>query len=370
MSHQRGASIVGVGSTEIVRRTEKTLLSVTLSAAIAALQDADVDITAVDGLITSGAPPNPSARLVEGVDQVTAFHLAEAMGLKKLRVLMDTQVMCGSMLAAAIYAIASGACECVLLVKGMYNDTRSRYSEVTTEFAEGAAQFTLPYGFGPGGARFALWLKRYMYEHGASREDLYQIVRIARTHAAANEIAYWRNKDVSLEEYLTSRWICEPLSILDCDLPVTGAGALLVVSEAVARRLQKPVARILGCGMQDSVDEIFYKTAVTRQELKSCQLYDGFSCMVLYWLEHLGICKRGMGYKWLRDGRGLLGSDLPINTFGGSLGEGRLHGMGHLREAALQAMGRAGKRQVMGAGVGLVQVGIPESSWIFLLGSS
>jgi acetyl-CoA acetyltransferase len=97
------------------------------------------------------------------------------------------------------------------------------------------------------------------------------------------------------------------------------------------------------------------------------QIYDGYSPLVFHWLEKLGFCSAGEAHQFVQGGRIALGGSLPLNTFGGALGEGRLHGMGHLREAALQAMGRGGARQVPGVSHSLVQVGIPERSWVLVL---
>jgi acetyl-CoA acetyltransferase len=83
---------------------------------------------------------------------------------------------------------------------------------------------------------------------------------------------------------------------------------------------------------------------VARQDVQVAQVYDGFSPFVWYWLEALGFCGKGEAHSFTRDGRIQLGGSLPINTFGGNLGEGRLHGFGHVREGALQVMGRAGER--------------------------
>ena len=91
--------------------------------------------------------------------------------------------------------------------------------------------------------------------------------------------------------------------------------------------------------------------------MQCAQLYDGFLPFVWYWLERLGFCGKGQACAFARDGNIALGGQLPVTTFGGSLSEGRLHGMGHLREGALQTMGRAGPRQVTDLEQSLVVLG-------------
>ena len=83
--------------------------------------------------------------------------------------------------------------------------------------------------------------------------------------------------------------------------------------------------------------------------MDAAQLYDGFAPSALYWLEAAGFCKRGEAYAFIQDGRIALEGEMPVNTFGGSLSEGRLHGMGHIAEAVFQVTGRAERRQVPGA---------------------
>jgi acetyl-CoA acetyltransferase len=75
-------------------------------------------------------------------------------------------------------------------------------------------------------------------------------------------------------------------------------------------------------------------------------LYDGFSPDIYFWLEGLGFCAEGEAFEFVQDGRIEIGGEFPVNTFGGNLSEGRLHGIGHWIEAALQVQGRAGERQI------------------------
>lgn len=360
--------IASVGSSAIARKSDGTILDFIGDAVADALKNAGLRIEDVNGLVISSSAPNLSALHDDGVDEISLMNAVKTLGLSRLKLSLDTQVMSGSMMAAAVNAVATGICDTVLVFRGMYHDTSRRYSGVDSAEAGGALQFTLPYGLGPGGGRFALWLRRYMHLHGVSRADLYPIVRAARNHAALNELAYWRGAQLSLDEYLSGRWIAEPLSIYDCDIPVCGAGAMIVMREEVARALGRPFCYVNGWANQDNFQELLAASGLAHGDLDVAQIYDGFSCFVLYWLEKFGFSGAGEAARFFQDGRAELGGLLPINTFGGSLGEGRLHGMGHLREAALQAMGCAGARQVSRTGHGMVVVGVPENAWAFLLG--
>jgi acetyl-CoA acetyltransferase len=95
------------------------------------------------------------------------------------------------------------------------------------------------------------------------------------------------------------------------------------------------------------------------EDVDVAQLYDGFSPSTYYWLEAAGFCPEGEAARFVQDGRIALGGELPVNTFGGSLSEGRLHGMGHIAEAVRQVTGRAGPRQVGGAEVAIALDGSP-----------
>ena len=84
-------------------------------------------------------------------------------------------------------------------------------------------------------------------------------------------------------------------------------------------------------------------------DMDAAELYDGFNPSTLYWLEAAGFCKEGEGGAFVGDGRIALEGELPVNTFGGSLSEGRMHGMGHIAEAVRQVTDRAEKRQIADA---------------------
>jgi acetyl-CoA acetyltransferase len=341
-------AIVGVGFTPLVRKSDQSLASLAVTAALNALADAGLERSDIDGYAGTPSAGNPTARHLDGVDEVSAQYMVGALGLSNARWLSDGAHggLIAHALIAAVQALAAGTCTTVLIVRAMYNPIGVRYAEASATTAGGPGQFLAPYGLN-GIGRVALWLQRYLYDHGATKADLYHVAKTLRDHAQLNPYAYWHGKPLGAEAYFHARRIFEPMNLYDCDIPVTGAGAVVLTTAARAAQLRHQPAYIaaLATGYEPG-NAIFEKSGLTPTDVQCAQLYDGFLPFVWYWLEELGFCGKGQAHAFARDGNIALGGTLPVNTFGGNQGEGRLHGMGHLREGALQVMGRAGERQV------------------------
>ena len=359
----RRAAIVGAGYTPIVRRAERSLGAIAADAALAAIEDAGLSRAAIDGFVGTPWGPSVSVGQADGVGYVSAPYLANAIGLNELRLSVDIVGLPSTALEIAVHALAEGHCNYVLLMRAMYSGQGSQPQPRDRPAAAGPAQFTLPYGFSGGGAQFALGFRRYMDEHGATHDQLFSVVHAARTHANLNPNAYWHGKTLTFEDYQNARWIVEPLSLLDCDLPVTSAGALVVTTAERARDLPHRPAFISGfAGTAPGRETVFDVSGVPRDQVDVAQIYDGYSPFVWYWLEQLGFCSAGEAPAFTQGGRIELGGRLPVNTAGGNLGEGHFQGFGHLREGAMQIMGRCGDRQVAGARHCLVAAGQPTGS--------
>ncbi len=358
-----GVAVVGVGSAPIVRRTDRTLLQLACEAVLSAVDDAGVAIDDIDGYVGTPVAPNPSAVHADGVDEVSGALLQRTLGMAP-NWSADLIAMSGAAVVAAAHAIRSGEARYVLVVRAIANPP-GVYSATTTVQAAGANQFLLPYGYGAAWARHALWWARYMADHGATREDLYAVVGTGRRHAQLNPLAYWQGTELSLPEYLDGPWVCEPLSIFDCDIPVTSAVAFVLTQASLADHHAHPA--FLSAGVSNAKPaRVFADAGIRPQDVDVAQLYDGFAPFVLMWLEKLGFADAGKALQVIDElGIGLDGT-LPVNTFGGSLGEGRLHGAGHIREAVLQATGRAGERQVPNVRHSLAVVGVPETATALL----
>jgi acetyl-CoA acetyltransferase len=355
------SAIVGVGYTPTWRQAPRSLGAIAMEAALDAIEDAGLKPEMIDGYVGTPWGPAASAGLPDGVAQISAGYLAAGLGLRDMRFMVDIVGLPSTALEIAVNALRAGLCSYVLLLRAMYNGPSSGDSGPAK--AAGPAQFTLPYGLSGGGPQFALQLQRYMHEHGASRKQLFAIVKLARRHAALNPVAYWRDKPVELEEYLRARPIYEPLCLLDCDFPVTTAGALVVTTAERARGLPQKPAFVSGfAGTASGRETIFEASGIEPDDVDVAQIYDGFSPFVWYWLEQLGFCGPGEAPEFADNGRLELDGQLPVNTAGGNLGEGHFQGFGHLREGAMQIMGRCGERQVPNVRHCLVAPGQPTGS--------
>ncbi|HVV92595.1 MAG TPA: thiolase family protein [Hyphomicrobiales bacterium] len=365
------AAIVGVGCSAIERHSDRSIVAFALDAALAALADAGLTRDDVDGYVGAPKATHAAALHVDGADEVSMRLMSERLGLRGLRFAIDlSSAFPTEMVATATHALASGACDCLLGVRALHNVAGLRYGQVSKNVAAGEEQFTAPFGYNTGGARFATLLQRYFHEAGASRDDLYELVSLMRRNARRNPDAVWHGRGITREEYLDAPMISEPLCRLDCDMPVSGAVAFVMTRPERADGLRAPPVYVAGAATWQTADAIFENAGRSREDIDLCQLYDGFSFLPYVWLERLGWCEPRTAWKLFRDGTCEIGGRLPVNTFGGALGEGRLHGAGHLREAVLQLGGRAGERQVANAENCLVQVGPFDFSSLLVLSNS
>jgi acetyl-CoA acetyltransferase len=221
-----------------------------------------------------------------------------------------------------------------------------------------------------------VYAQRYMHDHGLTREQLGQIPLNQRRHAARYDQAIFR-EPLTMEDYLAARIISYPLGLYDCDVPCDGSSAF-VVSRADAAADLRQVVRIEAIGAaltgrnswdqradltetaaHDCAKMLWARTDLTVDDVDTAQLYDGFSFITITWLEALGFFPKGEAGPWLAGGESRigLGGEVPLNTNGGQLSGGRLHGYGYLYEACAQLRGDAVGRQVEGAEVAVVTAG-------------
>jgi acetyl-CoA acetyltransferase len=370
-SRADGVCFIGLGSTPIERKSDRGLLAFAQDAALAAIAEAGLCRDDIDGYV--GAPLATGAGSVhaDGGDEITARTLVESLGMRRLAYANDNyKGFPTDMVIAASHALLAGACRYVLGVRALYNLPEIDYATAAPTHAFGVDQFKSPFGATAAGARFATRATAYFDRTGASRRDLYEVVALARRHATLNPIAVWRERQLSLEEYLAAPMIASPLGRYDCDMPVCGATAFVMACGEDRPAASAAPVYLAGSASWLRTSDIFSNARRTRADIDHAQIYDGFSCMVWEWLERLGFCPPDSGWKFIRDGHANRDGLLPLNTFGGSLGEGRLHGIGHLREAILQVSGRAGPRQLAKAENALVQVGTFDFSSLLILSAS
>ena len=226
-------------------------------------------------------------------------------------------------------------------------------------------EYMAPFGALSAATWLAMPAQRYVYEFGLTREQLGAVALNARSNAALNPDAIVRDP-LTMADYLTSRMISEPLCLYDCDIPCDGATAVVISRREAAAGLPRHPLTVesVGTGMferatwdqrrdlttmaaHDVATTLWERTSLTSADVDVAQLYDGFSFLTLIWLEALGFAEHGQAGKFVEGGERIaLDGALPLNTNGGQLSGGRLHGMGFLHEACVQLWGEGGERQV------------------------
>jgi len=192
---------------------------------------------------------------------------------------------------------------------------------------------------------------------------------------------------MTLDDYLSVRMISSPLCLYDCDVPCDGSTAVVLSANDVAGDLRKPPLRVeaVGCAihgrnswdqwedlttmaLRDAGAMLWSRTDLRPSDVDVAELYDGFSFITLAWLEALGFCGKGEGGPFIEGGHRIaLDGEIPLNTNGGQLSAGRLHGFGHLYESCLQLRGQAEERQVKAAKVAVTSAGAgPLASCLLL----
>ena len=209
----------------------------------------------------------------------------------------------------------------------------------------------------------ALHARRHMHLYGTTKEQLGWLAVNSRRNAALNPRAAYRDP-LSMEDYLSARMISDPFGLFDCDVPVDGSVAFVVSTSDAAGDCDHPV-RVEACGGSEGLGgwdqrsdypkmasaeaaaEMWSRTDLTPGDVDLAELYDGFTFLTLAWLEALGLCGDGEAGPFVEGAsRIALDGELPLNTYGGQLSAGRMHGNWVLHEACLQLRGQAGERQV------------------------
>ncbi len=379
---ERRAVISGIGQSDIGRRLGRSDLDLTVEASLAAIEDAGLRREDIDGLSTYPAmgmgPPGfggPSGPEVQDALRLSLnWHDGGGEGPGQMRAVM-----------AAALAVAAGLARHVLVYRtvseGSAQGTGGREPMGGRPPADGQAgarsaprfggfmQWTLPFGAVSAANWLALVAQRRMHEFGLTREQLGQIALNGRRNAALNPKAIY-TAPMTMDDYLAARMITTPLCLFDCDAPCDGSTVVIVSHRDVAGDLDHPAVQVNALGTalrgrpswdqfddmttmaaRDAAASMWERTELTPDDVDTAQLYDGFSILTMVWLESLGFCGRGEsgpfvegGAAIARDGR------LPLNTAGGQLSGGRLHGFGLIHEACLQLRGEGGERQVVRPG--------------------
>jgi acetyl-CoA acetyltransferase len=364
-------AIAGVGYTPLSRESGRTVLSLAAEACREALDQAGLDPHEVDGIVSYGTLS----------DSVACQAVATALAVPELTFASDLSmggVAPALSIMQAAMAIDSGVAENVLVFRALNGRSGVRIGR--TGFDAPTAQYRYPIGLTAYPQYMALLARRYMIETGADEDDFGAVVVAQSEYAVKNERAI-RRKRVTLDEHHDSRVVVDPFRILDCTPEVDGGCAVLVTSLDRARSLNEtPVviegaawATGFGSGLDIAdlltwpdysricqhylADRLWESARMTPADMDFAEVYDCFSAMVLLGMEGLGLAELGEAGEMVRSGETGLGGRLPVNTHGGLLMEGYLHGMNTVAEAVEQLQGRAGERQVADAGRCVVSSG-------------
>ncbi|MFF0213511.1 lipid-transfer protein [Streptomyces vinaceus] len=371
------AAIAGIGATEFSKDSGRSELRLAVEAVHAALDDAGLTPADVDGMVTFTMDTSPEITVAQaaGIGDLSFFS----------RIHYGGGAACATVQQAAL-AVATGVAEVVVCYRAFNERSGRRFGSGVQQrepSAEGAALgWSLPWGLLTPASWVAMTAQRYLHAHNLTPEAFGHVAVTDRRHAANNPAAYFHGKPITLADHAASRWIVEPLRLLDCCQETDGGQALIVTSTERARDLRHAPAVITaaaqGAGRRQEGMTSFYRddlTGLPEMDVVARQLwrtsglrpsdidvgilYDHFTPFVLMQLEEFGFCKPGEAADFVA------ADALPLNTHGGQLGEAYLHGMNGIAEAVRQLRGTS-VNQVAGAARALVTAGtgVPTSGLI------
>lgn len=364
---EQRAVISGIGQSAVGRRLGRDELDLTVDAALEAIADAGLTVQDIDGLATypggiGGYPgfSGPGSPAVQDALRLSLdWHMGSAEGPAQLQAVVN-----------AVMAVSVGLARHVLVYRTVTEATAQGTGGrpgigMESATARGGNQWRLPFRAYSAANWLALYARRHMHEFGTTEEQMAQIALNDRRNAVHNPKAIFRTP-LTMDEYLSARMITSPFRLYDCDVPVDGSTALVVSVSGHAAAVDHPVARVEAVGTalrgrpswemwddlttmaaRTSAEHMWSRTDLRPRDVDVAELYDGFSWLTMSWLEALGFCPHGESGPFIEGGdRIALDGELPLNTNGGQLSAGRLHGYGYLHEAVLQLRGEAGHRQV------------------------
>lgn len=366
-----GVVISGVGQSKIGRKVDRSGLQLTLDATLEALKDAGLKPSDIDGISTW---PGKLAQY-PAFSPVHLTEVKEALRLS-LRWYSGGEEGPGqlSSIINGAAAIKAGLARHVLCYRTIKEGSAAN-STAATPFGSpgpdgrvrvgGDMQWRLPFHAPSAVNWIGLYAQRHFHVYGTKREHLGAVALNARRNAMLNPAAIFR-APLTMDQYLESRMISDPLCLLDCDAPTDASCVVILSSADAVQDLQKAPIHIeaMGGGLSDrfswdqmssvsrmaafdAASQMWQQTDLKPKDVDIAELYDGFSILTLLWLEALGFCKEGESGAFVEGGERIARDGvLPLNTQGGQLSGGRLHGLGFVHEAVVQLRGEAGERQV------------------------
>jgi len=357
-SFARSVAIAGIGATEFSKDSGRSELQLAGEAVLHAVKDAGLKPQDVDGLTTFTMETN------------SEIEVAKTAGLGDLKFFSKIGygggAACATVQQAAI-AVATGVADCVVAYRAFNERSGQRFGQVQLRLVENADStgvdnsFSYPHGLSTPAAQVAMIARRYMHLSGATSRDFGAVSVADRKHAAKNPKAYFYQKPITIEDHQNSRWIAEPLRLLDCCQETDGGVALVITSVERARDLKCRPAVIEAASQGSSPNQysmvsyyrpelglpemglvgkqLWQQSGLKPADIQTAILYDHFTPFTLIQLEELGFCGTGEAKDFIAGGAIEIGGRLPINTHGGQLGEAYIHGMNGIAEGVRQLRG-------------------------------
>jgi acetyl-CoA acetyltransferase len=349
-------AIAGIGQTEFSKNSGRSVLWLAAEASIAAIRDAGLTPADIDGMITFVQDTN------------NEFELMRSLGIENVRWFSRTPWGGGGSCATiqlAAAAVASGAANAVLVFRAFNERSETRFGQPMESYDGPTRDLHFAFGLDTPAKIYSLWYKRYLEHYGVTSEDLGRYVVMARDYAATNPAAWFYGRPITLAEHQASRWIAEPvLRLLDCCQESDGGVAMVVTSLERARDLPQPAVRVLGASQSHMLNgdvlfdyyradpgefpearqisrDLADQTGLAPGDMDLAMIYENFSPIVFMQLEAHGFCKPGEARDFMKSGEMRIDGSLPVNTNGGLLGEGYIHGMNNITEAVRQIRGTA-----------------------------
>ena len=372
---ERRAAITGVGQSDIGRRLFRDPLELTLDGCLAAIEHAGLTTADIDGLSTY---PGAAMGMPNGFSGAGAYEVMDALRLNCgwYGSGLETSGQLGSVINACL-AVASGLANHVLCFRSVWEGSAQGDKGRSAVMpgggggggggfkASGFMSWNLPFAAPSASIWIAMFAQRHFHNYGTTKEQMAWIPLNARRNAELNPNAIYR-EPMSMDDYMNVRMITTPFGLYDCDAPCDGATAVIVSRRERARDMRNAPLRVEAVGARiadrpswdqtidlsampnrDAGAQMWSRTDLNPSDVQMAQLYDGFSWLTMSWLEALQLCGVGESGPFIEGGSRIArDGQLPLNTHGGQLSAGRLHGYGFLHEGATQMWGRAGDRQI------------------------
>jgi acetyl-CoA acetyltransferase len=369
-----GASIIGIGQTELSKHAGRSETQLAAEAIVAALADAGLRVEDVDGLVSYT------------IDPVEETELVRALGVPEVR--WSSRVPYGGggsqgTLLHAAAALGARAADVVVVYRAVRARSGARFGgaqvsgrPTSSHSGTTAGQWASPYGVLTPATWMALNATRYMHASGATSADFGRAVVQLREYASTNPDAHFFGRPITLADHQSSRWIAEPcIRLFDCCQETDGAVALVITrtdraadsrapvtiaaaasaavfEEEVATNHYRPDLAVMD-GSVALAAQLFDAGPVSRADLDVALIYDAFTPILFMQLEALGFCAFGEAKDFVADGHLGPAGALPCNTNGGLIGEGYIHGLNLTTEAVRQLRGES-CNQIAGAATALV----------------